>query len=353
MIWSKLTVRLSLVLAALIVGLPAIAQPMDVSLLTYEGSDRAAKILAAAKKEGSVTLYTSLVDKNAQALIAPFEKKYGIKVIVWRSGQSRVLQRTMTEAAAGRHEVDLIHFGSPELEALHQEKLLQPVNSPVFGELIDGAVPAHREWAATILQVYVQAYNTKLIKKEDLPKTYEDLLDSKWNGKLGIEAKSWPWYSTLMREMGEEKGMKLFRAIVARNGVSVRHGSSLLNNMVAAGEVPMALTVYSHMPQAAQAKGAAIDWFALKPTIARANGIAIARRAPHPNAALLFYEYMLSADGAQKIFASMDYVPTNSQLPSPLPNLEFKLVEPATVIEQVDKWTEAFDDVFMKREKAG
>jgi iron(III) transport system substrate-binding protein len=340
--------RLALGLALSATALPGLAQ--DASLLLYAGPDRTQQIVAAAKKEGSVTLYTTLAANNLRALIGPFEEKYGIKVTIWRAPTGKVLQRTLTEAAAGRYEVDAIHFGSPQLEALHREKILQPVKSPVFSELVAGAVPAHREWAATILQTYIQAYNTNLIKKEDLPRTYADLLDPKWNGKLGIESEAWPWYATLVKEMGEEKGVKLLRDIVAANGMVAHRGETSLNNLVAAGDVPLALTVYQHITQSSKNKGAPIDWFALKPTIARANGIGIARHAPHPNAALLFYDYMLSATGAQKVFSALGYVPTNSKLPSDLPkDLRVIQVDPALVLDQVDKWSHSFEEVFLKQ----
>lgn len=337
-----------LALAMLATALPVLAQ--DASLLLYEGPDRAQKVLAAAKAEGALTLYTSLAAENLKALISPFEERYGIKVTVWRAPTEKVMQRTLTEASGGRHQVDAIHFGSPQLEALHREKLLQPVKSPVLGELIAGSVPAHREWAATILQVYVQAYNTNLIKKEDLPKTYQDLLDPKWKGMFGIESEAWPWYATLLLTMGEDKGAKLFRDVVAANGMTAHGSVSLLNNLVAAGDIAMALTVYQHMPQAGKAKGMPIDWFTLKPVIARSNGIGIARNAPHPNAALLFHDYMLSASGAQKSFASMGYFATNSKIPSALPNdLRIEQVDPVLVLDQADKWSRSFEETFVKR----
>jgi iron(III) transport system substrate-binding protein len=340
--------RLALAAALLATALPGLAQ--DASLMLYAGPDRTQKIVAAAKKEGTLTLYTTLAANNLRALIGPFEEKYGIKVTIWRAPTEKVMQRTLTEASGGRYEVDAIHFGSPQLEALHREKILQPVKSPVFSELVAGAVPAHHEWAATILQIYVQTYNTRLVKKEDLPKSYEDLLDPKWKGKLGIESESWPWYATLVQEMGEDKGVKLFRDIVATNGI-VAHGSvTLLNNLVAAGDIPMALTVYQHIAQSSKKKGVPIDWVALKPTIARSNGIGIARHAPHPNAALLFYDYMLSATGAQKAFAALGYVPTNTRLPSDLPkDLHVVQVDPALVLDQVDKWSRSFEEVFLKQ----
>ena len=319
----------------------------DMSLLQYSGPDRAQRLLAAAKKEGSLTFYTTIAEKDIPTIVLPFEKKYGIKINIWRAGTDKVLQRTLAEAAARRYEVDAIHFGSPEMEALHREKILQPVNSPYFKELIPGALPAHREWVATILSVWVQSYNTNLIKKKDLPKTYRDLLDPKWKGKLGIEVKNQEWFSTVAEELGGEPGIKFFRELVAKNGISVRQGHSLLNNMVISGEVPMALTVYNYLAETAKQKGAPIDWFAIEPAVARSNAIGIALRAPHPNAALLFYDYMIT--DAQKPFASLDYVPTNTHVPSPLKNIRFKLVDPVSVLDQMDKWTKLYQEIVVKR----
>ncbi|MFZ3290248.1 MAG: extracellular solute-binding protein [Telluria sp.] len=342
---SSLTRRASFGLAALAIAFPALAQ--DTSLLTYEGADRSAKLVAAAQKEGGFTLYTSIAEKDIQPLIAPFEKKYGIKVKVWRAGSDKVLQRTLTEFGAKRYDVDAIHISAPEMEVMHAEKILAPVRSPVFKELLAGAVPAHKEYAATMLTVFVQAYNTSKIKKEELPKTFQDLLDPKWKGKLGIEAEDFDWFAAIVTDMGEAKGMKLFQDIVATNGISVRKGHSLLNNMVSAGEVPLALTVYNYMPEAARKKGAPIDWFVMAPAVARANGVGVARNATHPNAALLFHDYMLSTD-AQKILAGMNYVPTNTGVESPLKNLKIKLIDPAVTLSQMDKWTKAYDDTVVK-----
>ncbi|MDQ6685721.1 MAG: extracellular solute-binding protein, partial [Pseudomonadota bacterium] len=221
-------------------------------LATYEGADRLERIVAAAKKEGTLTLYTTIAEKDLPTLIKPFESKYGIKVNVWRAGTDKVLQRTLAEAAANRHEVDAIHFGSPEMEALSREKVLQPVASLAYRDLQPGSVPSHREWAATLLSVWVQAYNTNLIKKSDLPKTYQDLLVPKWKGKLGIEAKNQDWFASAVEILGGgDKGIKFFQDLVAKNGVSPRSGHTLLTNMVVSGEVPLALTVYNYMPEQA------------------------------------------------------------------------------------------------------
>jgi len=333
--------------AALALGLPAAAQ----NLFSYEGADRMDKIAAAAKKEGELTLYTTIAEKDLPAIVKPFEQKYGIKVNVWRAGTDKVLQRAVTEAKAKKYTVDAVHFGSPEMEALSREKILQPVTSPVHKDLAAGSVPRHKEWAATILSVWVQAYNTGAVKKEDLPRTYNDLLDPKWKGKLGIESKNDDWFATVVQLMGGEKqGLEFFQKLVATNGISPRHGHTLLNNMVVSGEVPLALTVYNYMPEQAKKKGAPIDWFAIEPAVARSNAVGVARNAPHPNAGLLFYEYLLGPEG-QQAMVSVDYVPTNTRVESPLKGIKIVQTDPIRTLDETPKWSKLFEDTVLKKAK--
>jgi iron(III) transport system substrate-binding protein len=341
----KRFLKTAVLLAALAGSAAAWAQA---ALATYEGPDRLERITAAAKREGTLTLYTTIAEKDLPVLIKPFEAKYGIKVNVWRAGTDKVLQRTLAETAANRHEVDVVHFGSPEMEALSREKVLQAVVSPVYRDLQAGSVPPHHEWAATLLSVWVQAYNTNLIKKEDLPKTYADLLDPKWKGKLGLEAKNQDWFASVVDIMGGgDKGLKFFQDLVARNGVSPRTGHTLLTNMVASGEIPLALTVYNYMPEQAKKKGAPVDWFALEPAVARSNAVGVARRAPHPAAALLFHDYMLT--DAQQHMVSLDYVPTNTKVASPLKNVKILITDPIRSLDDAEKWTRLFDNTVIKR----
>jgi iron(III) transport system substrate-binding protein len=331
--------------AATLAALPLAAQ----NLAEYAGADRMEKIAAAAKKEGTLTLYTTIAEKDLPAVLKPFEQKYGIKVNVWRAGTDKVLQRAVTETKAGRHEFDAVHFGAPEMEALSREKILRPVSSPSHQDLQPGSIPAHREWAATILSVWVQAYNTTAVKKEDLPKSYRDLLDPKWKGKLGIEVKNDDWFATVVHLMGGEKqGLEFFEKLVATNGISPRQGHTLLNNMVVSGEVPLALTVYNYMPEQAKKKGAPIDWIALEPAVARANAVGVARNAPHPNAGLLFYEYLLGPDG-QGAMASIDYVPTNTKVESPLKGVKIVQTDPIRSLDESDKWSKLYQDVVIRK----
>ena len=328
-------------------ALPAFAQRgPDAALLTSSAPDRMDKLVAAAKKEGTLTWYTSFAEKDIPPVVEPFEKKYGIKVKTWRASTEKVLQRTLTEAAARRYDVDLIHMSAPEMEALHREKVLQPVTSPAFGQLLPGALPAHREWVSTLLTVWVQAYNTNAVKKTDLPKSYRDLLDPRFKGKLGIEVEDQEWFSTVALSMGEEQGIQFFKDLVAKNGISVRKGHTLLTNLVVSGEVPLALTVYNYMAEGAKKKGAPVDWIALDPAVARANGQGIARNAPHPNAAGLWYDYFLTE--AQQPMLGMDYVPINSSIPSPLKGMPYKIVDATRTLDEMDKWGKLYDQIIIK-----
>jgi iron(III) transport system substrate-binding protein len=329
---------------------PAVAgssSPPNSNLMQYERPDRSEKILEAATKEGTLTLYTAFRPQDLPLIIAPFEAKYGIKVKAWRSGSNNVTQRVIREAAGKRPEVDVIMMPASEMEAVYREKLLQPVTSPLTKDLIPIASPSHKNWATVFMNVTVHSYNTQLIKKEDLPKTYNDLLDPKWKGKLGVESKAEEWYSKVVSVMGEEKGVKYFRELIAKNGMSARLGASLLHNLVIAGEVPLALTVYIDLPEKDKRAGKPVDWFSLDPVVAQGFNVSIANKAPHPSAALLFYDYMLSPE-TQKLLASLHYYPASTKVTNPYPNMKIEVIDPVLTMDTFGKWTKSFDEVVIK-----
>ena len=341
--------RLCMTLMAASLSAPLGAQ--GPSLMQFEGADRARKLAAAATAEQTLNVYTALRPQDVQTVIGPFEKKHDIRLSVWRSGSDNVMRRVMTEARGKRFEADVVMITSPELEAIRREKLLQPFSSPYLADLVHPASrPAHREWATVLMNVWVQAYNTNLVRRQDLPRTYQDLADPKWKGMLGVEAKVSEWYATVAREMGEEKGIQMFREIVGRNGVSVRQGMSLLNNLVVAGEVPLALTMYIDLPEKAKRAGKPVDWFTLEPVAAMGLNIGVARHAPHPHAALLFVDYMLSPE-TQRLLASLFYYPASNKADTPYPDLRLKVVDPVYTIDTFDAWTKSYEDVVTKRAK--
>src|SRR6266571_4790387 len=316
-------------------------------LATYQGEDRQQRLIEGAKKEGTLLFYATFPVEYADQLIEPFRKKYGIKVNVWRARSEIVLRKVITEARAGGAGVDVIAIISPQEEALRRENLLQEIYSPYHKDLALSAVPAHREWVATLHHVFVQAYNTNKVRKEDLPGTYRDLLAPKWKGKLAIEGDDHEWMSSVIADMGEAEGVKFFRDLVAGNGLSVRSGHPLLTNLVASGEVPLALTVYQYSVEQAKKKGSPIDWFAIEPAVSITNAIGVAKRAPHPHAALLFYDYIISAEG-QRMLAKIGYVPTHAKIESPVKGVRLKFLDAATLLDGQEKSFGLFEQIILK-----
>ena len=316
-------------------------------LAFYEGADRDQRLLEGARREGSLSLYTSFPPDDVAALNAAFEKRYGVKVRAWRAASEKVLQRVVAEAQAGRDEVDLVDSNSVPLELMRRQGLLQAVRSPHQAELIPAAVPAHREWAWARLSVFVQAYNTRLVKKAELPASYGELLDPRWKGRLGIESSDEDWFAEVVQALGEEKGLRLFRELAAKNGLSVRRGHSLLAQMVASGEVPFALTVYNFTAEQLKGQGAPLEWLMLAPAVAHGNGFAVLKRAPHPHAALLYYDFMIGEEG-QRILAERKSVPTSRKIRTTLDRDSLRIIDPVRLVDQSERWAKLYEDIIVK-----
>jgi iron(III) transport system substrate-binding protein len=310
--------------------------------LTYDKADRVEKITSLAKSEGSLTVYTASRPQDLATLLAPFEAKTGIKVKAWRSGSDNVLQRVIRESNSKRAEVDVIMTPAGEMLAMSREHLLQPVYSPHTKDLIASAVVPHQLWSSLFMNVVVQSYNTQAIKKENLPKSFNDLLDPRFKSNLGIESKAEEWFAKVTQSMGEEKGIALFKEIGQKNGFSTRLGVSLLHNLVVAGEVPLALTVYIDLPEKDKKAGKPVDWFALDPVVAQGFNVGVAAKAPHPYSALLFYDYLLSVD-TQKLLTTLGYYPTSTKVSNPYPELKINVIDPNYIIDNYAKWTKLFE----------
>jgi len=344
---------LALACAVFATSTAASAQPKDVAgLAAYTGADRGQILIDGAKREGELTFYSSMQIDSITPLQKAFGAKYGVKLRIWRGSGKDILQRVVTEAGAGRHDVDIVESDSFALEALSREDLLQPVDSPYLADLVPEALRPQGQWVGTRLNIVVGVYNTRLVPKDNLPKSYEDLRSPTFRGKLGMEVDDYDWFGMVVglmgqeKGLGEEKGLALFRDI-ARNGVSVRKGHTLLTNLVAAGEVPIGLTVFLQNVQVAAKAGAPVDWFLLPPTIARPDAMGLAKRAPHPYAALLFYDFMLS-DG-QAIMLGREFMPTSRKIPSMLGRIPVHFVSPDLVLDQGQKWQKLYADVLGAR----
>jgi len=334
-------------LAAAQASPPTLAQ-----IAAYSGPDRTARLIAGANKEGEVDVYTSETVDDQAALSAAFQKKYGLRLNLWRGSANDILQRTVVEARGGRFAVDAIETGAITMESLHREQLLQRITSPAFADLKPEAIRPHHEWIGTRYNVFAAAYNTGAVSKSDLPKTYADLTNPKWKDRLGVEAESSDWFGTLTEAMGGERGVAVFRDIVAKNGISVRRGHTLLANLVVSGEVPLAISTYLYKVAQLKARGAPVDWFAIPPVVARFEGVGVARRAPHPYAAMLYLDFMLT--DAQAILAGRDFLPASAKVPpssaATLPTgTALTFIDAAKALDQNQKWSTTYRQIVMNQ----
>jgi len=316
-------------------------------IFNYQGPDREKRLIEKAKLEGALTIYTSLAPTEARPMVEAFEKKYGIKVELWRAISERVIQRTVSEARAGRHTVDVVATNGPEMELLSREKILTPYFTPHAADLQPAGIPKHRLWLPDRLQFFVVGFNTNLVKREELPKTLAGFTDPKWKGKLGIEAGDAEWMATLFTKWGEKEAMAFFRKL-SEMRPEVRKGHVLLAQLVAAGEIPVGLTIYSANAETLKRKGAPIDWAPIE-AVARPQGLGISRNAPHPAAALLYADFVLSAEEGQKLYESMGRPPVNLKVKSQLTNFSHVFLDPVAVLDESEKWHKLWEELFLKR----
>jgi iron(III) transport system substrate-binding protein len=298
-----------------------------------------------AKKEGSVTLYTSMQLVDSRPLTEAFEKKYGIKVALWRASGEKVAQRVVTESRGGRFDVDVIETDGAQMEILYREKQLAAFTSPAINDIPPELIPPHRMYVPTRLTLYVLAYNTQRIAPGEAPGSYEDLLNPKWAGRFAIEAEDVAWMAAVAKAMGEESGIAYFRRLAAMKP-GVRAGHTLMAELVAAGEIDMALDAHVQGVARLKDKGAPIDWKPLQPAFGQPSSVGIAQRAPHPNAALLLADFFLSREG-QEIIKARNRVPSNRAVSSPLNQFSYRLIDPALMLDQWEKWSRLFSALFL------
>ena len=191
------------------------------------------------------------------------------------------------------------------------------------------------------------AYNTNKGRREELPKTLEGFVDPKWKGRIGLEATDSEWMATLIKQWGPERGNGFFQKLSAMKP-DVRKRHVLLSELVAAGEIEVSLTSYNANAESMKRRGGSIDWMPIEPVVARPNGIGLAKNAPSPHAALLFADFVLSPE-RQELFHAMGRVPTSLKVKSNLNNFPYVMIDPATVLDESEKWETLWNKLFLKK----
>jgi iron(III) transport system substrate-binding protein len=319
------------------------------TLYLSEGAARQEQLPAGARREGLVVIYTSLNTQDSTPLTTAFEKKYGVKTQLWRANSERLVQRGISEARAGRFACDVFETAGLEMEALSREQVLDQFHSPHFADLPPAAFPKHGQWIADRFNFFTIGYNTRLVPPEEVPNSYDDLLRPRFEGRIGLEAGDVDWFGAMVRHMGEEKGLAFFRKLAAAKP-KIRIGHTLIGQLVASGEIPLAANLYNHNVERVAVQGAPIRWKALTPTFGRPNAIGIARRAPHPHAGLLFADFVLSREG-QTILKSRYRVPSSRAVDSPLNDFSFEMIDAAITLDENQKWSKLWSDLFLRGQR--
>lgn len=278
----------------------AVSEPRTVAeIALYQGPDREKVLIEGAKKEGEVTLYVTY--NQFMTVAQEFEKKYPfIKVSVWRSDSKKLHTRVIEEHKAGRFVVDVIETTDPFIQLLHKEGIFQEYCSPemgYYGDMVKVKGETGVYYLGDLENYLGLGFNTKRLSPAEAPKTYKDLLNPKWGGKMSIAGTStgvW-WTGNVLEVMGRE-----FLEKMSGQGVRVHTGSGFaLAEMVVSGEVPLSPTIYNSDMSTAKQKGAPVEWRSLEPAVARVGYSGMTTKAPHPHAALLFLDYTHSKEGQQ------------------------------------------------------
>lgn len=284
----------------------------------YQGTDRQQILEEGARKEGKLSWYTSLAGPIVDSLANDFKRKYPfIQVDVFRGAENELLTRATQEAQAGQQVFDAIESPPTTIHLLADAKLLVPYHSPFLKNLPDSLKSGAS--GATVLSATVRVsyigfgYNTTLIPAADVPKTLGDLLNPKLAGKMALAGSTTGkrWVGSVLRAMGEEKGKQFLSQLASQQKPKVQQISGkALMDLVAKGEFPASPTIFrDHVLQLAGQQGSPVKWIPLDPVVGNAGQGALAAKAPHPHAALLFVDYLFT-DG-QKILEENFYsVPT-------------------------------------------
>ena len=287
-------------------------------------------IVEGAKKEGALVVYTSMTVDQMQKILDAFKARYPfIRTTMFRAVGERLLTKIMTEAQTGKYDFDVVQSAESQAYFLKKKNLLQKYISTESKNIQKPFFDPEGYWTAVYIMPNVIAYNTRMVKRDEVPKTDEDLVNPKWKGKMGMDHTKPEWFAWKLKRMGEEKGLAYMKKLAAQE-FQLYAGLSVITNLLVAGEFPLVLNTYLHNVEEVKRRGAPVDWIVQDPVFTKFQPLGIGSKAPHPNAAKLFSDFVLSEEG-QKIIASFGRVPTRRGV--------------STNVQGLDKLNYVIDDI--------
>lgn len=322
------------------------------NLAMMKGPDREKTLLDGAKKEGKVMLYSAMIVNQAlRPLMEGFNKAYpGVTGEFFRADGRDIVNKVLAEQRARALQVDVVECGSIA-QSFIEANLLEPFYSTSFPDYDKDLLDPKGLWAATRLNYYGLSYNTKLVSKSDVPKTYQEMLDPKHMNKYSWAADTenggaMMFITALRKHLGEEQAEKFLQNLSKQKIVNASGSPRALVDRVIQGEYPMAIGMFAHHPLISAGKGAPVDSQMMDPIPSNSSDIMLMKNAPRPHAALLLIDFMMSREG-QTLLQAAEYFPAHPGV-DPLDSL--KSIVPARIgMKQVFMSTET---TFLYREKS-
>jgi iron(III) transport system substrate-binding protein len=317
---------------------PAQAAPKTVSeIANYAGADRQQVLEDGARREGALLLYAT--GTQIQPLLDRFMQKYPfIKVAMPRASSIDVTRKVIEEYGAGLYQVDAYELSSYGLVVPREQGLLQPFTSPELADYEATAIEPGHNWVSVRESYLGIGYNTQKISMQDAPKSYQELLDPKWKGKMAISGSlstSANWVGGMVIALGTDYVKRLGQQDIRVYELTGR----ALANLTIAGEVPLSPTIYNYHVEASRAQGAPIAWNVPGPVPVTDTSVALALKAPHPHAAMLLIDFLMSKEG-QAIYRDLGYVPSrNGMAPPDFPVLQkLYLTNRPSYVQEFEQW---------------
>jgi iron(III) transport system substrate-binding protein len=310
----------------------------------------AASVRERAEAEGKLMFYAAFNANDSKTLTDGFKKLYPkIDATFYRTTDAQLMERVLTENRAGQNLWDVAMTTSFYGHNLKKRGLFAAYDSPERKHFRDGYKDSEAMWTSIYTNYAAFGYNTRAVAQSSLPKSHADLLKPEWKGQIGMDSKPYEWFGTIVKAMGDEKGLSFMRELAKL--AQLRSGRTLVAQLVAAGEFKGALTAYSQTFEVLKPAGAPVDWVYVNPVFANIHPVGISAKAPHPNAARLFMDFVLSKRG-QELIRGMNRIPDRIDTPPG----QARLIEgikpafaPTEVLEEFQRYAKMFDEIFGAR----
>ena len=317
------------------------------ALLHCASAASAQDVKTLAEAEGKLVFYAAFNATDTKTLTDGFQKLYPkIDATFYRATDAQLMERILTEYRAGKSLVDVVMSTSFYGHNLKKRGMLSAYDSPERKFYRDGYKDPQATWTSIYTNYSAFGFNTRNVPRASIPKTHQDLLKAEWKGNIGIDSRAYEWFGTMLKAMGEEKGLGFMRELAKQ--VGLRNGRTILAQLVAAGEFKGALSAYSQTFEQMKPAGAPVDWIYLNPVFANIHPVGISAKAPHPNAAKLFIDFVLSKRG-QELVRGMNRIPDRTDTPPE----QARFIEgikpafaPPEVLENFEGYAKQFHEIF-------